>query len=89
MQPRAYLRDYVFTGMDPAEELLLGPAYSIVKLLQRNNLTIDDIGVWEIHEAFAGQVSDCCLIFEFICFSFVFLYFFSVVSHSNCFYYKK
>jgi len=56
MQPRAYLLDSVFTGMDPAEELLLGPAYSIVKLLQRNKLTVADIGVWEIHEAFAGQV---------------------------------
>jgi acetyl-CoA acyltransferase len=56
MQPRAYLVDSVFTGMDPAEELLMGPAYSIVKLLKRNNLKVADIGVWEIHEAFAGQV---------------------------------
>jgi acetyl-CoA acyltransferase len=56
IKPRAYLLDSVFTGMDPAEELLLGPAYSIVKLLQRNNLKVADIGVWEIHEAFAGQV---------------------------------
>eukprot|EP01108_Squamamoeba_japonica_P000678 TRINITY_DN1239_c0_g1_i1.p2 TRINITY_DN1239_c0_g1~~TRINITY_DN1239_c0_g1_i1.p2 ORF type:complete len:304 (-),score=167.28 TRINITY_DN1239_c0_g1_i1:79-990(-) len=56
LTPRAYLRDYVFTGMDPAEELLLGPAYSIAQLLKRNNLTAADIGVWEIHEAFAGQV---------------------------------
>jgi hypothetical protein len=41
---------------DPKEQLLLGPAYAIAKILKRNNLTIADIGVWELHEAFAGQV---------------------------------
>jgi acetyl-CoA acetyltransferase len=33
-----------------------GPAFAIAKLLKKNNLSMDDIGVWEIHEAFAGQV---------------------------------
>ena len=33
-----------------------GPAYAISKVLLENNLTIADIDVWEIHEAFAGQV---------------------------------
>jgi acetyl-CoA acyltransferase len=55
-KPKAYLRDTVFTASDPGEELLLGPAYSISKLLARNNLTIADVDVWEIHEAFAGQI---------------------------------
>ena len=41
---------------DPKEELLLGPAYAIAQLLHRNNLTVADIDVWELHEAFAGQV---------------------------------
>lgn len=41
---------------DPKEQLLLGPAYAIAKILKRNNLTIADVGVWELHEAFAGQV---------------------------------
>jgi acetyl-CoA acyltransferase len=54
--PKAYVRDSVFTGSDPGEELLLGPAYSISKLLKRNNLTLDDVDVFEIHEAFAGQI---------------------------------
>lgn len=36
--------------------MLLGPAMSIPKLLQRNGLGYDDIDVWEIHEAFATQV---------------------------------
>ena len=34
----------------------VGPAYAISKVLLENNLTVDDIDVWEIHEAFAGQV---------------------------------
>ena len=36
--------------------MLLGPAYAINKLLVKNNLTINDIDVFEIHEAFAGQI---------------------------------
>merc|ERR1712227_785208 len=38
------------------DQLLLGPAYGIARLLKRTGLTKDDIDVWEIHEAFAGQV---------------------------------
>lgn len=41
------------------EQLLLGPAYGIAQLLERNNLTLNDIDVFEIHEAFAGQVLAC------------------------------
>lgn len=56
LKPKAELVDYIFTAGDLFEELLLGPAYSIATLLKKNNLTIADIDVWEIHEAFAGQV---------------------------------
>jgi acetyl-CoA acetyltransferase family protein len=56
LKPKAELVDYIFTAGDLFEELLLGPAYSIAALLKKNNLTIADIDVWEIHEAFAGQV---------------------------------
>ena len=56
MKPLAYLEDSVCIGTDPFQEMLLGPAYSIPKLLQRNNLTLNDIDVFEIHEAFAGQL---------------------------------
>ncbi|OXA51580.1 trifunctional enzyme subunit beta, mitochondrial [Folsomia candida] len=55
-KPKAYLRDFLFVSQDPKDELLLGPAYVIPKLLARANLTLNDIDVWEIHEAFAGQV---------------------------------
>ncbi len=54
--PKAYLRDYVFVAQDPADELLLGPAYATPKLLERNGLSFSDLDVIEIHEAFAGQV---------------------------------
>ena len=55
-KPIAYLRDYVYVSQDPKDQLLLGPAYAIPKLLKKANLGIKDIDVWEIHEAFAGQV---------------------------------
>lgn len=48
--------DYVYRAGDPLEELLLGPAWTIPALLLQNDLTVDDIGVWEIHEAFAAQM---------------------------------
>jgi acetyl-CoA acyltransferase len=56
LKPKAVIRDYLFTGQDLFEELLLGPAYAIARLLSRNRLTLDEIDVFELHEAFAGQV---------------------------------
>ncbi len=55
-QPKAYLRDYVFTAQDPYEELLLGPAYAVPRLLDKTGLTLKDIHVFEFHEAFAAQI---------------------------------
>ena len=54
--PKAYLRDWTCQAVDPFDELLLGPAYCIAQILHSNNLQMSDIDVWEIHEAFAGQV---------------------------------
>ena len=56
LNPLGYIIDSVFVGTDPYQEMLLGPAYAIPKLLQRNNLNLKDIDVFEIHEAFAGQI---------------------------------
>lgn len=54
---KAVIRDYQFAGVDSLEEeMLLGPAMTIPRLLQRNGLTFADVDVWEIHEAFATQV---------------------------------
>ncbi|MBR9918906.1 thiolase family protein, partial [bacterium] len=56
LKPKAYLREYNFVSQDPKDELLLGPAYATPKVLDQMNLKLEDIDVFEIHEAFAGQV---------------------------------
>ncbi|CAB3402461.1 unnamed protein product [Caenorhabditis bovis] len=55
-KPKAYLRDYMYVAQDPKDQLLLSPAYVIPKLLDKAGLTLKDVDVFEIHEAFAGQV---------------------------------
>ncbi len=54
--PKAILRHYTYAAQDPGDELLLGPAYAIPALLDATGITLDDIDVFELHEAFAGQV---------------------------------
>lgn len=54
--PKAVVKDWVFTSQDPKDELLLGPAYCTYKLLNKHGLGLKDIDVFELHEAFAGQV---------------------------------
>jgi len=55
-KPKAYLRDFLYVSQDPKDQLLLGPAYATPKLLKKAGLTLNDIDVFEYHEAFAGQV---------------------------------
>ncbi len=56
-RPRARLADWEIAAVDIFHEgLLMAPAYAIPRLLARNNLTLDAIDLWEIHEAFAAQV---------------------------------
>jgi acetyl-CoA acyltransferase len=54
--PKARIKAYTFIGRDPKTELLLGPAYAIPKVLKIAGLSLNDIGVFEIHEAFAAQI---------------------------------
>lgn len=57
LSPKAVVVDYQLAGVnDLHTEMLLGPAVSIPALLQRNGLRMDDIDVWELHEAFAAQI---------------------------------
>jgi len=56
LKPKAILSEYFYASQDPKEELLLGPAYSIPKVLGKAGLGLGDIQVIELHEAFAGQV---------------------------------
>ncbi|HSR69140.1 MAG TPA: acetyl-CoA C-acyltransferase [Acidobacteriota bacterium] len=56
LQPKAFVRAYAWTAQDPYEELLLGPAYSVPKALDKAGVQLADIDVFEFHEAFAGQI---------------------------------
>jgi acetyl-CoA C-acetyltransferase len=56
--PRVRLVDYEINAIDLFNEyLLMAPAYAIPRLLVRNGLKYEDIGLWELHEAFAAQVA--------------------------------
>ena len=58
--PLARIIDYQFTGVaDLRDEMLLGPAMAIPPLLHRHGLAMQDIEVFELHEAFAATVVKC------------------------------
>jgi acetyl-CoA C-acetyltransferase len=52
----AYIDDIEFAAVPPSDGLLMAPTLALPRLLARNNLTLDDIDYFEIHEAFAAQV---------------------------------
>ncbi|KAK4017969.1 hypothetical protein OUZ56_000042 [Daphnia magna] len=56
LKPKAYLRDFVYVSQDPKDQLLLGPAYATPRVLEKAGLGMNDIDVWEVHEAFAAQI---------------------------------
>ena len=56
LRAKTKIKAYTFVGRDPKSELLLGPAYAIPKVLKTAGLDLKDIGVFEIHEAFAAQI---------------------------------
>ncbi len=58
LTPLGYYRGMAVAGLAP-EEMGIGPIYAVPKLLERFNLTIDDIGLWELNEAFAVQALYC------------------------------
>jgi acetyl-CoA C-acetyltransferase len=58
LQPLGAYRGMAVAGCGP-EEMGIGPVFAVPKLLERNGLTIDDIGIWELNEAFASQVLYC------------------------------
>lgn len=59
LKPKARIKDFIFVGVDPNEQLLIGPAIAIPLILKRNGMSLDDIDLFEIHEAFAAQVLSC------------------------------
>jgi len=50
------VRSYAYAAVDPADQLLIAPAYAIPIALRRAGLALSDIDLFEIHEAFAAQV---------------------------------
>ncbi|BDE05655.1 acetyl-CoA acetyltransferase [Vulcanimicrobium alpinum] len=58
IQPLGFYRGMVVRGCDPGE-MGIGPVFAIPELLKRHGLTIDDIGLWELNEAFAVQTIYC------------------------------
>ena len=58
LTPLGAYRGMAVAGCGP-EEMGIGPVFAIPKLLERNGLTIDDIDLWELNEAFASQVLYC------------------------------
>jgi acetyl-CoA C-acetyltransferase len=58
IEPLGAYRGVAVAGLDP-DEMGIGPVYAVPKLLKRFNLSIEDIGLWELNEAFAVQVIYC------------------------------
>jgi len=58
LQPLGYYRGIAVAGCAP-EIMGIGPVFAVPKLLQRHGLRMDDIGLWELNEAFAVQVIYC------------------------------
>lgn len=58
LQPLGIYRGIAVAGCAP-EEMGIGPVVAVPKLLKRFGLSVDDIGLWEINEAFACQVLHC------------------------------
>jgi len=58
LKPLGIFRGFVAAGCEP-DEMGVGPIYAVPRLLKRHGLTIDDIGLWELNEAFAVQVIYC------------------------------
>ncbi len=58
LHPLGIYRGMAVAGCEP-DEMGIGPVFAVPKLLERNGLRIDDIGLWELNEAFACQVIYC------------------------------
>jgi acetyl-CoA acyltransferase len=56
MRPLAAFRSWSYVGVDPADQLLIGPALAMPKALDRADMTLRDIDLVDMHEAFAAQV---------------------------------
>ena len=58
LQPLGAYRGIAVAGTNP-DEMGIGPVFAVPKLLEKNGLTVNDIDLWELNEAFAVQVLHC------------------------------
>lgn len=58
LRPLGWFRGFAVAGCDPAE-MGIGPVFAVPRLLERAGLRVEDIGLWELNEAFAVQVLYC------------------------------
>ncbi|MCG8505774.1 MAG: acetyl-CoA C-acyltransferase [Sphingomonadales bacterium] len=58
LEPLGYYRGMAAAGTEP-DEMGIGPVFAVPRLLERTGLKMDDIGLWELNEAFAVQVLYC------------------------------
>jgi acetyl-CoA C-acetyltransferase/acetyl-CoA acyltransferase len=58
LEPLGVYRGIALAGVAP-EEMGIGPVYAVPRLLKQHGLTVDDIGLWELNEAFACQALYC------------------------------
>jgi acetyl-CoA acyltransferase len=58
LKPMAYFRGFTTMGCEP-DEMGIGPVFSVPKLLKSHNMSVEDIDLWELNEAFAVQVAYC------------------------------
>ena len=58
LKPMGVFRGFAVAGCEP-DEMGIGPVFAVPKLLKRAGLKVEDIGLWELNEAFAVQVIYC------------------------------
>ena len=58
LKPLLVFRGYTAAGCEP-DEMGIGPVFAVPKLLEKHGLTVEDIDLWELNEAFASQVVYC------------------------------
>jgi acetyl-CoA C-acetyltransferase len=58
LKPLGVYRGLAVAGCEP-DEMGIGPVFAVPRLLERNGLKVDDVGLWELNEAFAVQVIYC------------------------------
>ena len=58
IEPLGIFRGYTVAGCEP-DEMGVGPVYAVPRLLERFGLTMDQIDLWELNEAFASQAVYC------------------------------